>query len=112
MCKGLFIHITQALSIDDTDPEERKVIQAIIPVVDPRALPECAQDIAMGNLTGDRHMAHAKTLAPSPQYARPGSPVEALQMEVAREYLQRAEEFDRELGTPGGVKGAMPEEVK
>ena len=43
-CKGLFTHITQALNIDDTDPEERKFIQAIIPglVVDLRALSVCA----------------------------------------------------------------------
>ena len=41
------------------------MIQAIISdlVVDLRALPECAQDIAMGNLTGGRHMADLKTLA-------------------------------------------------
>ena len=34
-CKGLFTHITQALNIDDTGPEERpeerRVTQAIIP---------------------------------------------------------------------------------
>ena len=56
------------------DPEERKVIQAIISdlVVDLRALPECAQDIATGNLTGDRHLADLKTLAGGAQYARPG----------------------------------------
>ena len=56
-CKGLFTHITHALSIDDTDPEERKVIQAVIfdLVVDPHALPECAQDISLGNLTGEAH---------------------------------------------------------
>ena len=55
-CKGLFTHITQALNIDDTDPEERKVIQATTLglVVDLRALPGCAQDIATGNLTGGR----------------------------------------------------------
>ena len=49
-CKGLFTHITQALNTDDTDPEERKVIQAIIPglVVDLRALPGCALDITKG----------------------------------------------------------------
>jgi len=58
-CKGLFTHITQALNIDDTDPEERKVTQATIPglVVDLRVLPECAQGIAMGNLSGGRHTA-------------------------------------------------------
>ena len=57
--------LTQALSIDDTGPEERKVTQAIIPDLgmDLRALPECAQDIAIGNLTGDRHMTDLKTLA-------------------------------------------------
>ena len=46
--------------------------QAITPdlVVDLRALPECAQDIAMGNLTGGRHMADLETLAGGPQYAR------------------------------------------
>ena len=37
-------------------------------------------------------MADLKTLAGGAQYARPGSPVEARQEEVAREYLQRAEE--------------------
>ena len=84
--KGLFTHITQALNIDDTDPEERKVIQAIIPdlVVDLRALPEYAKDIAMGNLAGGRHIADLKTLAGGGHYARPGSPVEARQEEVAR----------------------------
>ena len=43
-CKGLFTHINQALGINGTDPEERKVIQAIIPdlVVDLRALSKCA----------------------------------------------------------------------
>ena len=61
-CKDLFTHITQALNIDDTDPEERKATQAIIPdfVVDLHALPECAQDTAMGNLTGGRHIADLK----------------------------------------------------
>ena len=40
-CKGLFTYITQALNPDDTDPEERKVIQATTPdlLVDLRALP-------------------------------------------------------------------------
>ena len=46
------------------------------------------------------------------QYARPGSPVEARQEEVAREYLQRAEEFDRKLDIPEGVEGPMTKEVK
>ena len=54
------------------DPEERKVIQATIPgpVVEICALPECVQDMAMGNLTGGRHMADARTMAPG-QGARP-----------------------------------------
>ena len=53
-CKGLFTRITQALNIDDTDPEERKVIEAIIPglVVDLRTLPGCAQGTSTGNLRG------------------------------------------------------------
>ena len=65
-------------------PEERKVTLATIPdlVVDLRALTEC---VAKGNLTDDRHMADAETTAPGPQYARPGSEVEARQEEV--EYL-------------------------
>ena len=29
--KGLFTHITKVLNLDDTDPEERKVAQAISP---------------------------------------------------------------------------------
>jgi len=71
------------------DPEERKVTQAIIPdlVVDLHALPECVQDMVMGKLAEGRHMADAETLAPGPQYARLGSPVEARQEEVARRYL-------------------------
>ena len=52
-------------------------------VVDLRALAECVQDMAMGNLAGGRHMADVKTLAPGPKYARPGSAVEASQKEVA-----------------------------
>ena len=46
---------------------------------------------------GGRHTADAKTMAPGPQYAQPGSPAEARQEEVARGYLQCAEEFDRKL---------------
>ena len=71
---GLFTHITRALNIDDTDPEERKVIQATIPdfVVDLRALPECAQDIATGNLTGGRHLADLETSAREPGRSPPG----------------------------------------
>ena len=69
-------------------------------VVDLRALPGCAQDIATGNLTGNMHLTDLKTLAGGTQYARPGSPVEARQEEVALGNLQRAEEFDRGLGTP------------
>ena len=45
-------------------------------------------------------------------YARPGSPVEARQEEVVREYLQRAEEVDRKLGTVAGTEGPMAKEVK
>jgi hypothetical protein len=50
-----------------TRTSERKVIQAIIPgpVVDLRALPGCAQDTTMGNLTGGRHMADLETLSPA-----------------------------------------------
>ena len=56
-------------------------------------------------------MVDAKTLTPGPQYARPGSPIEARQEEVARENPQRAEEFDRQLGTPEGVEGPMTREM-
>ena len=66
----------------------------------------------MGNLTGGRHMADLGTFAGDPQYTRPGSPVEARQEEVAREYLQRAEEFDRKPGTPDGVEGPMTKGMK
>ena len=61
------------------------MIQAAIPdlVVDLRALPECAQDTATGNPTGDRHLADLKTMAGGTQYARPGSPVEARLKDVA-----------------------------
>ena len=51
-------------------------------------------------------------MAGGDHYARPGSPVEARQEEVARGYLQRAGEFDRKLGTPGGAEGPMTKEVK
>ena len=63
--------------------------QATIPglVVDLGALPECAQDIATGNLTGDMHLADLETLAGGTQHGRPGSPVEARREEVAREHL-------------------------
>ena len=90
------------------------MIREIIPdlVVDLRALPECAQDNAMGNLTGGRHMADMKTCAAGPQYARPGGPVESRQEEVAREYLQSTEEFDRKLGTPELLEGPMTKEMK
>ena len=55
-CKDLFTHITQALNIDDTDPEERKATQAIIPdfVVDLHALPEWNQK----GITTPAHPAH------------------------------------------------------
>ena len=49
----------------------------------------------MENLTGARLMVDAKTLAPAPQDARPGSPVEARQKEVAREHLQCAGDIGR-----------------
>ena len=71
--------------------------------MDLRALPEYAQDIAMVDLAA---------FAGAPQCARPGGPVEAHQEEVAREYLQRAEEFDRKVGTPGGVEGPMTKKMK
>ena len=51
----------------------------------------------------------------SSRYARPGKPgrgAEARQEEVVREYLKRAEEFDRKLGTPEGAEGPMTKEVK
>ena len=57
-------------------------------------------------------MADAKTSAPDPQYARPGSPVEARQKEVAREHLQRGEELGRIMGTPEGTEGPMTKGVK
>ena len=102
--------------LDGTGPEERGATQATIPdlVVDLRALPEFLQDMAMGDLTGGRHTtdADAKTLAPGPQYAQPGTLAEARQEEVAGEYLQRAEEFDRKPGTPEGVKGPMTKNTK
>ena len=84
-CKGLFTRITQALNIDDTGPAERKVTQAAIPgpVVDLRALPECAQYIATGSSTGEMHLADLMTLAGGTHYARPGNPVEARQEEVS-----------------------------
>ena len=49
-CKGLFALITQALNLDGTRPEQRKVTQATIPdlVVDLGALLKCVQDTAMG----------------------------------------------------------------
>ena len=81
-------------------------------MVDLRALPECAQDTAMGNLTGGRHKADLKTLAGGFKYARPGSPVEARLEEVAREHIQSTEEFNRKLGTPEGAKGPMTKKVK
>ena len=114
MCRGLFTQITRALNRDDMGPEEREVIQAIIPnpVVDLRALAECVQDMAMANLAGGRHMAGARTMAPGPLYARHGSPVTTRQEEVAREYLQRAGELDRKLGTPEGAEGPMTKEMK
>jgi len=59
-------------------------------VVDLRALAECVQDMAMGNLAGARRMVDAKALAPGLQYSRPGSAAEARHKEVAEEYLQRA----------------------
>ena len=79
------------------------MIQAIIPdlVVDLRALPECALDIAAGNLAGNRHLADLKTLAGGDQYARPGSPVEARQEEVARERSPTASPAHPK--TPGGA---------
>ena len=57
-------------------------------------------------------MADLKTLADCGQCARPGSPVEARQKEVAREYLQRTEEPDCKLGSPEGAGGPMAKEVK
>ena len=65
-----------------------------------------------GELAGDGHLADLKTLAGGTQYARPGSPVEARQEEVAREHLQRAEELGRKLVTPEGVDGPMTKEMK
>ena len=58
-------------------------------------------------------MADLKTLPRGTQYARPGSPVEARQDKIAREYPQRAEELDRKTGTPEkGAEGPMVKEVK
>ena len=74
------------------------MIQAIIPDL---VVGLCAlHEFATGDLTGDMHLADLRTMAGGGQYARPGSPVEARQEEVAREYLQRAEELDRKLDTP------------
>ena len=50
-------------------------------------------------------------LAPT-QYARSGSPAEALRTEAVRDYLQRADEFDRKLGTSKGAEGPMTKEMK
>ena len=58
------------------------------------------------------HLADLKTVAGGAQYERPGSPVEAHQEEVAREYLQRTEELDRKLGPPEGVEGPITKEMK
>ena len=90
------------------------MIKAITPgpVVDLHELLECAQDIATGTLTGDRHLAGLKALAGGTQYTRPGSPSEARQEEVAREHLQHAEEFNCKPGTPEGAEGPMTKEVK
>ena len=63
MMHGLeFEFITQALNIDDTDPGELNNVTCDPGdhpdlVVNLHALPECAQSISMGNLTGGRHMA-------------------------------------------------------
>ena len=70
-------------------------------MVDPHALAECVQDTAMGNLAGGRHMMGAKTLAPGPQYARPGSAVEAHQEEIARGHLKRAKSPTASWALPG-----------
>ena len=56
------------------------------------------------NLTGGWHMADLGALATGPQYARPGSPVEARKT--------AAREFGRKLGTPGGIEGPMTGEVR
>ena len=56
-------------------------------------------------------MVGAKTLASGPHYARPGSPAEARQEEVARDYPQRAGENDRKPGTPEDAEGPMTKEM-
>jgi len=57
-------------------------------------------------------MADLKTLAGCPQYVRPGSPAEARQEGVTREYLQRTGEFGRRPGTPEGAEGPMAKVMK
>ena len=63
-------------------------------VVDLRALAECNQDMAMGNLAMGRHMAVARTLAPP---STPGP--SARQKKVARGHSQCAEESYRRLNS-------------
>ena len=106
--KNLHTPITEAPNFDDMGPEERKVTQPATPglEMDPRALTGYVRDMAMENLVGGRHMADAETLAPSPQYVRPGSAAEARQEEAAREYFSapRIPAVSRApLKAPGGA---------
>ena len=53
------------------------------------------------------HMADATTSTPGAQYARPGSPVEARQKELAREYLFRTAKIGRMQGTLESAEGPV-----
>ena len=108
-CEGLFTHITQAPDLDGTGPKEREVVHAAIPglVVDLRMLPGCARGIAIGKLTGGRHITDANTSAGGPQHAQPGSPPEALQISTSRALRSSAA---GKLGSPEAA-GPMSKEV-
>jgi len=113
-CKGLFARITQQLNSTDVPEDDFKVIQSIIPdlLIDARSVDATVEGASKALLAGEVSVVDAKTKALTDDYHKESSPVQAVQDDIAADYLRRAKKVDDLLGTPEGIDGPMVQELK
>ena len=102
----MFSAYTQALDDLNLPEEETRVRNKIIPdfLFDLQGAGEAYGSIKRMGLSGEKPLGEAKTKALNSGYHKPKDepPVEARQVEVARDYLRRAARID-ELPVPTGL---------